>query len=175
MIISEKELEDMIFNADREELENRGLWMPKNLRRQVRIGNYGIADIVGFERGCMAKGYQSNSTIYVYELKKDEIDISTFMQSIRYAKGITSYFRHKKYLNLNISIVLIGGTINMASDFLYLPDILSCEDINLELYTYSLNFNGIFFKSHYGYGLRDEGFNIKAKPISNKDFDFTDF
>jgi hypothetical protein len=161
MIISEKELEDMIFNADRVELENRGLFLPKSTRRQVRIGNYGIADLVGYERGCIVKGYEYKPTIYIYELKKDEININTFIQSIRYAKGVRQYFRHKGYLYPHINITLIGGAIDTDSDFLYLPDILDADEISINLKTYYLSFDGIFFNSHDNYSLINEGFNKK--------------
>jgi hypothetical protein len=170
MIISEKELEDMIFNADKEELYKRGLYLPKTLRRQVRIGNYGIADIVGFERGFFDFGCVYQPCIYIYELKKEEINIYTFLQAVRYAKGIISYFRHKRYSAPKIYITLIGGNIDMASDFLYLPDLLDGDSIALELYTYSLSFNGIYFKRYSGYGLRDEGFNIKTKKDNYENF-----
>jgi hypothetical protein len=175
MIISEKELEDMIFNADKKELDERGLWMPKHLRRQVRIGNYGIADIVGFERGFVDFGCVYQPCVYIYELKKEEINIYTFLQAVRYAKGIISYFKHKRYTSPKIYIALIGGSIDMASEFLYLPDLLDGDSISLELYTFSLNFNGIYFKKYSRYGLKDEGFNIKGKNIPNKHTDFSDF
>ena len=49
----EKDLEDIIFEAPREELAKRGLHIEGKMYRQLRIGNYGIADLVTIQRPIM--------------------------------------------------------------------------------------------------------------------------
>lgn len=174
----EKDLEEIIFNAKIGDLQERGLCMPLNRKRQFRIGNYGIADIVGFERPYFHTYFNQHcrGTITIYELKKDKVNISTFMQSIRYLKGIKRYLdkQTKHDFNsdsFNYKIVLIGKSIDMDSSIIYLPDIINndiCDDeiplklgssyLNLELYTYSYELDGLQFKSHYDYSLVKEGF-----------------
>jgi hypothetical protein len=46
----EKDLEEIIFNSCKIKLCNRGLTLPEKIKRQVRIGNYGVADLIGFEK-----------------------------------------------------------------------------------------------------------------------------
>lgn len=170
MTISEKELEDMIFNADNEQLGHRGLWLPKNLRRQVRIGNYGIADIVGMERPYVENETKIPAEICIVELKKDEINIDTFIQAVRYAKGILRYFEYKKYLKPNIKIKLIGSSIQEGNGFIYLPDLINEESFSVQLYTYKLFFDGIYFRKYLNYCLNGEGFNLKTKNNNYEGF-----
>lgn len=172
MTISEKELEDLIFNTGVKDLDDRGLSIIGELRRQVRIGNYGIADMVAYERGRAyfdynKSPYYQNPELTVIELKKDEININAFMQAIRYAKGIKRYFKYKKYTDFDLTIKLIGSNINLDSDFIYLADLINTDEIALEVYTYSLRFDGIFFKLHTGYCLTNEGFNKKDYEFEN--------
>lgn len=79
----EKDLEDIIFNADNESLQSRGLEIRGFKKRQLNIGNYGIADIVTFERSnYIDEEYaeyvggenktHSRPIITVYELKKNK-------------------------------------------------------------------------------------------------------
>lgn len=42
----EKTLEDIIFETSNDDLKERGLWICGNKKRQVKIGNYGIADLI---------------------------------------------------------------------------------------------------------------------------------
>jgi hypothetical protein len=175
MTISEKELEDLIFNADPKDLDERGLSIVGNLRRQVRIGNYGVADMVAYDRGKAyfdynKSPYYQKPQITVIELKKDEININTFMQAVRYAKGIKRYFEYKKYTDFDLIIKLIGSNINLDNDFIYLIDLISSDELYLEVYTYSLHLDGIFFKSHSGYCLINEGFNNNKKDIDFENF-----
>ena len=46
----EKDLEQIIFESGRDSLRERGLSISGKLLRQLRIGNYGIADLVEFVR-----------------------------------------------------------------------------------------------------------------------------
>lgn len=160
----EKDLEEIIFTTPNYELYRRGLPVPFHLKRQVRIGNYGIADLVGFQRANYTDGSGDNNTIHIIELKQDNISVSTFFQALRYAKGLKRYL-HKKGKRLwrcshaNIKITLIGKRIEINSDVIYLPDVFNhFQGVYIELYTYDYEIDGLKFKRHDNYSLTNEGF-----------------
>jgi len=152
----EKDLEEIIYNANKEELHKRGLFINGKLFRQLRIGNYGIADLVEVER------LSGQLYITVYELKKDKIGISAFLQGLNYVRGIKSYIEKErgKSISVYFQIVLIGKKIDSNSSFCYLPEFLiNFDGANfLTNYTYSYSVNGIIFKEESEYDLIDKGF-----------------
>lgn len=148
----EKNLETIIFETDNTILQERGLEISGVKRRQVRIGNYGICDIVTINR--MRRNNALD--IKVYELKRDFVDVSTLLQSLSYCRGIQRFFQ-KRGISAFFSIVLIGLTVDKNSSFAYLPDLLSA-DFTLELYEYKYDFDGISFNSIDGLCLPNEGF-----------------
>lgn len=154
----ERDLEDIIFNADKENLSKRGLPINGKLKRQLKIGNYGIADLVSYKKCAFyeqCEMFPENNTITVFELKNDIIDDKAFWQGLGYMKGIQSFFdkRDTNY-GIDFKLVLIGRKISNSSSFIYLPDMFE----NIFLYTYEYNIDGIFFKRHHGYSLVNEGF-----------------
>ena len=166
----ERDLEDIIFNTDPNLLEDRGLSLlfDAHTYRQLQIGEYGIADIVQFKISkdpyFDGKDYKFHNVVQlkVIELKKDEINLSTFMQALSYAKGLESFYQRryrkmKAYCKLEVSIVLIGKKINMKDNFVYLVDFLDNPKFELDLYTYSYDFDGISFNYKSGYKLTNEG------------------
>jgi hypothetical protein len=161
----ERDLEEIIWNADKELLSERGLTLSGKFKRQLRIGNYGIADIVTFEKPDYdfvnnEKILYGHGRIQVIELKNDSISISAFLQAVRYIKGIKSYLK-KRQFNTNdfqYVITLIGRKLDTESDLIYLPDIINTSNISVELYTYKYDFDGITFVEEYGYKLSNEGF-----------------
>lgn len=165
----EKDLEEIIFNADRKELSKRGLTIKGRLKRQLRIGSYGVADLVSLEvkryQNFAESGFDYRLNITVYELKKDRIGISTFAQAMNYVKGIESYLmeRYKSvFLDWRVKVVLIGREIQKEGSFIYFPDLLYTKDQEqfLQNYTYSYNELGIYFDQHSLYTLTNEGFGI---------------
>lgn len=150
MTFLEKDLEDIVFSTKNDFLMSRGLYISGKKARQLKIGNYGISDIVTVSRNHL----YDRLSITVFELKKDTIGVSTFMQAIRYAKGIDSWLRKNKQIEFDLSITLIGRTIDMNSDLIYLADVFE----NVELYTYEYEFDGIRFKQYKRYSLINEGF-----------------
>ena len=95
----EKDLEQIIYEADKELLAEKGLRVNGKLLRQVRIGNYGIADLVSIRRPYQDTffGYQEKGLITIYELKKENISVSAFLQAIGYARGIMRWMeQHSK-------------------------------------------------------------------------------
>lgn len=161
----EKDLEDIIFSADRQMLANRGLEIEGKLLRQVKLGNYGICDLLSiitpsYNENFFDSGTGNHGSFYVtvYELKKDQISMSSFLQCVRYGKAIESYFNQRGHECI-IDFVLIGKYIDQNTDFIFLSDFMN----NLEVYTYEYELNGISFKNHKKYSLWDEGFKIKIK------------
>lgn len=160
----EKELEQIIWESDKAQLENRGLSLYGTLYRQKPIGNYGIADIIQVE-----KAYSKNKPyliIDVLELKQEKIGISAFLQAVRYAKGIQSYLEGRKVKNYILNIKLIGKELDMSGSICFLPDlidvnkkILNFGKLNsVKFITYEYRLNGLMFKEEKGYKLIKEGF-----------------
>lgn len=172
MNILEHEIEDIIFNALQnhpEELRKRGFYVSPNkiYLRQVEIGAYGRADIIGFV--IMPKKYGTRDIyIHVVEIKKDAINHQTLFQALRYCRGVERYLGlFLNDINVHFSITLIGKTIDKNSDFVYAADVFD----RVELLTYSVDFNlGVKFERQSGFYLTNESFQKveKFKPIIKK-------
>lgn len=128
----EKDLEEIICNADYAQLYERGLDINGKLFRQLKIVTYGIADLVTAERIDIHYDNQyelftenkSLLRITVYELKKDKIGISAFLQAIGYCKGIKRYLENKRnFTDFIIEIKLIGRLLDSSGEFCFLPDL----------------------------------------------------
>lgn len=149
----EKDLEDIIYEAPNPELRERGLIIYGLKRRQVRIGNYGICDLLVHAR---EEDLVDSPVIFtIFELKKDCIGQSTFFQALKYARGLQSYLINTRgFFNFKIRITLVGRTIDLDTSFPYLPMIF--EDVRL--FTYSYSYSGIQFTEGAYYKLIEEGF-----------------
>lgn len=159
----EKDLEEIIFNSCKSKLWNKGLLLPERIKRQVRIGNYGIADLIGFEKEYIGiRGVWTECpSVTVYELKQQSVSISAFLQAVRYAKGVKHYLQKRNplmYKNLKINIVIIGDKIDINSDLVYLTDMISGDLFSVTFYTYSYDVDGILFYKHKGYQLSEPNF-----------------
>jgi hypothetical protein len=170
----EKDLEQIICKTDASKLQEKGLPLYGKLLKQVRIGNYGIADLVTIEKPYYNEMFKCHfkGIITVYELKKDKISVSAFFQAVRYIKGIQRFLEksnHNIALNhFNFRIRLIGSEIDLDSSLIYLADLLTDDigdyEINTEdrtfidFYTYDINIDGLNFKEHSGYELTNEKF-----------------
>lgn len=163
----EKDLEQIIFESGRDSLRQKGLTISGKLFRQMKIGNYGIADLVSFSRPNYygpGREYFDFGSITIYELKKDQVGISAFLQAINYARGIQSYLKKRNKLEKYvINIVLIGKEIDTTGSFCYIPDLLSLQNDYTEhgyisFVTYEYNLDGLEFVEQYGYSKKDEGF-----------------
>jgi hypothetical protein len=167
----EKDLEQIIYEASSDELQERGLYLGGKLYRQLRIGNYGIADLVEFRRPRVHdyfKHHKIKGLINVIELKKEKVGISAFLQALGYLKGIKRYLEKRDmHFNYNYSITLIGSEVDSNSTFIYLPDMFYMDtekdidhfpDFELSLYKYKYKLDGIHFEIVEGYKLINEGF-----------------
>lgn len=164
----EKDLEEIIYEShknNKKELYEKGLPTIGKMHRQLRIGNYGIADLVTFNK-CFSYYHDSNCLkITVYELKKEKAGISAFLQAVRYCKGISQYVKFRnKDICLSFEIVLCAKEIDTNSDFIFLNDFMSDSwigvGIHLSCYSYSYGLNGIKFKLEHGYSLTNDGFKL---------------
>lgn len=167
----EKDLEDIVFEATFDQLHERGLFVKGKKFRQLRIGNYGIADMVTLERPYFHSGIETifKGCITIYEFKKDEINLGTFNQIIRYAKGVKQYLEKREMQNLyNIELVTIGKSICKNSNFCYITDLFNndlCEVslynqslISFSSYLYNYNIDGLSFEQISDLQLKNEGF-----------------
>lgn len=160
----EKDLEQIIFETRNEILMEKGLYISGKKIRQLKIGNYGISDIVTITRPNFIQSEDAENKgcfddvllIEIYELKQDKISVSAFLQACGYYKGIIEYLRCKRKLNFGyrININLVGKSIDTFSEFIYLSDIFD----NVLFYTYDYRHDGISFQQHFGYTLNQSGF-----------------
>ena len=167
----EKNLEDIIFETKANYLHQRGIYVYGKKYRQVRIGNYGIADMVTIEKPYYHTGFETHckGLITIYELKKDNINFNTFQQIVKYAKGIQSYLEHRGLEDyFNIQMITIGKNIDISTSFTYLCDLFNIyieettineySKISFSAYTYKYDIDGLSFKQIKGWKLTNEGF-----------------
>lgn len=155
MNILEYEIEDLI-SENLQTSEGKNLLYKRGLRfvdiydkfyRQIKLGNYGRLDLAGVRYNHSDRSYN----VSVIEIKKDEININTMLQAIRYCRGIDSIFSKYEF-EINFQIFLIGKSV-CNDDFCYIPDFIQ----NISFYTYKIDLqNGLSFKNEYGYKLTCE-------------------
>lgn len=161
----EKDLEQIIWETESSKLEDRGLYNISGIKkRQVRIGNYGILDLMTVKR-CESPSGLKYLSITVFELKKESIGSETFLQAVRYCKGISRYLDERGFWEFELNISIIGKNIDPNSSVIFLPDLIQGSDFgnlgkiaSMNILTYSYDFDGISFKDHTGYKLINEGF-----------------
>lgn len=168
MNILEKDIEELLYEYISYEhiMQERGFYqLQAKYYRQLNLGSYGIADLIGVRITPLNTGNRFLN-VTVYELKKDEINTGTLMQAARYVavlkRILTNQIREGlSIVNVNFDIVLIGRTVDTSSDFVFLSDFID----EVTLYTYHLDFiQGLRFESH-------EGFFKTKEP----NFDYTFF
>lgn len=156
----EKDLESIVASTPIEQLRKRGLWLPLNGRmfRQLRIGNYGIADLVHVRRDFSWDSVEVVPTLFfrIMELKQDQITEKALMQAVKYGVGIQNYIRRfrGKDIPIDIRIILIGRTVS-EGDFFHAPDVLE----NVQILTYDYEYDGIRFHQHCDTYLNNDGFH----------------
>jgi len=158
----EKDLEDIIWESDNEKLQQKGFFIRGKKLRQLRIGNYGIADLVTYKKvsDVFEPPYLD---ITVYELKKEKAGISAFLQALRYCKGISTYLdEYKPSIDYKLNIILCAKQIDVESDFIFLTDLLYSNDYSvlntLRNFSFTYGIDGIQFKIEKGYNLSNKGF-----------------
>jgi len=154
----EKELEQIIFEASNDQITKRGLPVYGKKYRQLRIGNYGVADLVTIQRQYIS--YHPYHVLYVsiYELKRDRINVSTFLQALSYAKGIKSFLEKRLNVLLHFNIYCVGKHMDIESSYSYLSEFLTDSNFCVRNFTYKYEIDGISFEERYGFELTKEGF-----------------
>lgn len=135
MNLTERDLEDILWdNITRrkfDKLERAGFSLnPEwNYHRQLRMGEYGTADIVGI--------FYTGDTIgvHVIELKKDIINGDTFFQAVRYLNAFKRFADDNDILIVEPAITLIGNRITTDPSFRHIAGFINC--VNLYTYDYS--------------------------------------
>lgn len=161
----EKDLENIVWEADNIKLREKNLPINGKKIRQLKIGNYGVCDILTYDREyldfCETSPYLR---ITIYELKKEKIGISAFLQSLKYAKGVKAYMEeHKPNIDFTIDIVLCAKNIDLSGEFVYITDLIhSYQNFgfinNIDFYTFEYLIDGINFIRHSDYNLIHKGF-----------------
>jgi hypothetical protein len=166
----ECDLEQIIMGTPNHALRERGLRINGRKKNQVRIGNYGIADIVTYhhQNGDPVRvedGWVEHweKVITVYELKKDKISLSTFAQGIQYIRGIQDYFRYtgRPIDDYYFELVLVGRKADRNSCLMYLPDLFykpTLGTLSLQMFEYQYTIDGLSFSEIQGYYLSKKGF-----------------
>ena len=133
-------------------------------RRQVSIGNYGRADLICYDRkyAPWSQNQDPFPSITIFELKKNKIDNSSFIQALRYLKGVQRFMEKRGLEIVEYKIVIIGRDVDVHSDLIYLPNII-CSDnefglTSISVFTYEYLYDGIRFENQNGFKLIDEGF-----------------
>jgi len=174
MTFLEKEIEDLIFGLMEDnkfdDLINRGMTtINSDLKyyRQLNLGSYGIADIVGIGIRELEGTDTVEVLIDVFELKKDEVNANTLFQASRYMRGIQhsieSLFENKykgKKVIFHPYATLIGTAIKSSTDFVFITSMFE----NLVVYTIDFKaLEGIYFNTHDRYSI----VNPKLADLSN--------
>ena len=146
MILAEKDLENIIFEAQKTEqgrmkLRERGLCVSGKFYRQVNLAEYGVVDLLSINKNISPYPEEGYITyIEIFELKKDVIKVDALIQIARYKTAINHLFNN--FDNINISINLIGLDIDTSNDFVFLCNLI--ED--LSIYSYSYDLEGLKFE-----------------------------
>jgi hypothetical protein len=139
----EKDLEDIICDHYNEELIERGLFVRGKKIRQVRLGNYGIADVISYKMVRDEFGDRL-LLIQIWELKKEKISFADYEQCLRYWKGVSRYLSDYRDVSFNykIELKLVGQRASIGIQ--YLNEKLS--HIDLAVYYYQYDLNGLSFE-----------------------------
>lgn len=154
----EKDLEDIIYEASQTK-EGRNFLMERNLPiqshgkmyRQVRLGSYGVADLIDISMDSVIDKCDRSLSLHVeiIELKKDLIDYKALGQSCRYFRAVKDMANlmldNERFDEYDFHISLIGSGIDNSDNdsFLFLYNEIS--DF-ADIFTYKYKMDGIFFE-----------------------------
>lgn len=143
--ITEKELEDVIFYQQFQDVFESGLgcYMHAKVVRQLSLGSFGIPDLLGFDFYEDEGGKLSEVVIRVYELKKGHVSFEALSQGLKYQYALRQLFINNPYykdIEISTYLTLIGHSIESSVDFM-----AAAAEIEASLYTYELNHKGIEF------------------------------
>jgi hypothetical protein len=136
MNIPEKELENILWDfITRGKFDKLGKKIGFSLHpqwdyhRQLHMGEYGTADIVGLSYTGDALG------VHVIELKKDTVNHDTFFQAVRYLNAFKRFADDNDILIVESHITLIGSRITSDPSFRHIAGFINA--VSLFTYDYS--------------------------------------
>jgi hypothetical protein len=166
MQLSEKEIEDFIFEDVTHNagitLANRGFQTFHNelifdhgticrarWLRQVDLGPYGRADIIGYYR------LGGQVCIELMELKAVPIGVGDFDQIFKYKKAIKHYFGER--FDLKIQLYLIGTGVS-SGHYIH-------NELPVSVYTYTYDLDGVTFRHRPRSWHRPDGDNFNSLKL----------
>lgn len=136
---NEKELENYLLSLPLDdEHPLAGIWVNdlSTIMSQVKIGNYGIIDLLILSFNTSTDTPKPTLEITIVELKKGEIDFNAFGQVCRYKRGMERLLEeHNMTRNVDLNAVLVGRKY-AGGDICYA--INHCEWLEVYLYDLSL-------------------------------------
>lgn len=143
VLTSEKELEEYLFQPQ----DDGSFYCPVTDEyfafgyRQYNLNPYGVIDLLY----AQINEFGNAVDFYIYEIKKDRLDISSIKQIARYRQGIIHYTKeierlHRKKRNIRVNVygLLIGDNLDGDDETVYLVDSIPW----LNWYTYDLSLKG---------------------------------
>lgn len=139
------------------------------MRRQFKIGTYGIVDLVGVTVNYELNG-EGSVEIFLYELKLNEINNLALAQLSKYVRGLkkildSSYgcyqsadgniyknVGRRKFL-VDIQGVLVGSSLDHREKYFSGYTIDNMDDV--EAYSYKISRDGVSFHSETGWFISD--------------------
>lgn len=131
MKILEKELEDAIYDATDEQLQQHGLSdvVGTGIIRRFRQTNLGSeagrSDLIFVTRQHFSHKCGSVMRINIIELKREKFGIEALLQAIRYAYAVQSYMLYRKFKQYDIRITVIGEAFEENNNFMFIPHIIN--------------------------------------------------
>lgn len=157
--ISEEILESMIieYALDNDMTLNHTGESFHAIERQVRLGSYGIADIVCISMMPESEHKRLEIDIKIIELKKGTLDSKTISQISRYRTGVEELIS-QIYKDDDVLVTVTGDII--GSGFNLSDDACFCSDHSdwIDAYTYSIGVEkGVTFESSVGWKKQEPG------------------
>lgn len=143
----ENVMSELIYKADKELLAKKGLEFPFNMLKNVNLGKYGKCDLVHFYRT------KKSVEIDVISCNRDKISMSSFIDLVTCAKGVSKYISDNHDIDFKINLHIIAKEIDSKSNICFLPDIMP---YSVNFYLYRANINGIYFESLGDFELPNE-------------------
>lgn len=157
MILSERELEDVIFFQRFQSVEDMGLdiYQHDKVVRQLPLGSFGIPDLLGFSFS-EEDGKLKEIHITIYELKSRHVSFEAISQVLKYEYAIGLIFiNNPRYKDVDffVSTCLIGNSIDNSVDFM-----AASAELRIRLFTYESTLSGVIFNRIYNYQYKPDSY-----------------
>lgn len=165
MNILEKEIEDTIESMIKDyEPQCEDIGVSSNIvLRQTDIPPYGTIDLLNLSvyRWGYKEPEQRYWEIKIIELKRNKIGYNELGQLCRYVKGVKRFVEEQlSDYHITVSGVLIGKELEVNGDFVFLANLLTHSDANIDIYTFSLDYKtGLRFNFIGDWSRKNESFD----------------